>query len=84
MKCCTVLHRSLRIFIGVTFILVKTYREFLATKLVPDLYSLIISALRVDEANINERILRISKGSERRSKARCHAKLKESSEFMLK
>ena len=45
MKCCTVLHRNLRIFMGATVILVKTYKEFLVTKFMPDLYSLILSAL---------------------------------------
>jgi len=79
MKYCTVLHRNSGIFIGAIVILLKTYRECCATKFLRDLYFLILSALRVEETNINDRILRNSKGSEHRSKARCHAKLKGSS-----
>jgi len=45
--------------------------------------SVILSALRDDERNINEEILRISKGTLCRSKVCYRAKLKENYEFML-
>ena len=76
---CSIFHSpfTLLVYMWVKNVLVRNYRECWAAKCMPNLHSVNLCVLRDDETNVNETILRISKGSDRRSTAGSHTKLKK-------